>query len=513
MAKNTAKKRPPPPPPSFSSSSDEDSPSRSIFPVKKLSAGSGTAALRMHTEPSLEPTDGRKEEDDKSSESPKRSHGAARRVSRKTDHDPANDVKLEKPLAATKTLEKTGSIDEKRKEMVESSESEEKESTDEESSEDLGTAARPPNPPTQLRDSQTTNDGKQEVSNNSSSSESGSGDGEEDGKEFNSRAESKQLRPRSPPQPARNSVNPIADSPLKPPNSSKSVAGEENEDEGSESEEEESTADNESSDSQNMDDDKQAPDPFLDPVSKKPLVSSTQPVEKEPNSGKQSAASHARISKKKRKASVVGPGGQEKERFRRIWSYEDELALLQGILEYKEQYHAIPYAHVHAESLLKSVKDSLSISVSANQITDKVRRLKKRYKNTAARRILAKRSKFSDAHNAAVFDLSKMIWDSLKEESFFRENKVKLEKREESYNKKKRDSKHFAGEYPSLYWFLRSDHGNNALVLQNHIPVATIDMLEEKCKKLEMIDMQLNMQKIEFLSSAVKLIKDALAKC
>ncbi|PKU61086.1 Mediator-associated protein 1 [Dendrobium catenatum] len=254
-------------------------------------------------------------------------------------------------------------------------------------------------------------------------------------------------------------------------------------------------------------------DALLVPLSCKPVDSSVQPAEKEPNSGKQSAASATQISKKKRTADIVGVvGDQEKEHFRRIWSNEDELALLQGIMEYKEQHRIIPYTHTHAESLLKSVKDLLSISVSVNQINNKVRRLKRRYINTSIRQNLAKKSKFSDPHNAAAFDLSKKIWDSLKEESIFLEKKIMLEKKE-NFNKKKVGLKHIEEEYPSLNWHLRNEHANNALLLQKNMPIANAKKWEERCKKLEMIDFELNMQKIEFLSAAVKLIKDALAKC
>ncbi|KAI0502543.1 hypothetical protein KFK09_017496 [Dendrobium nobile] len=537
MAKKPTKKRPPPPPPSFSSSSDEEAPSPSIFLVKKLSAS-----------PSLKPADGEQEEEESSEDSkyaaPKRNHQAAPQVSRNT----ANDLKLEKPSAANKTA-RTVSL----AEDDESSESEEEESTDEKSSEDSENAVREPNPQTQRRDSQTANDGKHELSNTSSSSDSGAEDGEEDSKELNSRFKLEQLLPPPPPKPARNAFNPVVDPLLKKPNTEKSVDGGEDDKglESEEEEEEESTTDESSEgfgntvakentgpqprDSQNLDDDKQASDtpsssgsglgddeediktPISDallvPLSCKPIDSFVQPAEKEPNSGKQSDASPTQISKKKRSADIIGVvGGQEKEHFRRIWSNEDELALLQGIMEYKEQHRIIPYTHMHAESLLKSVRDSLSISVSVNQINDKVRRLKRRYINTSIRQNLAKKSKISDPHNAAAFDLSKKIWDSLKEESILFEKKIMLEKKE-NFNKKKVGLKHIEEEYPSLNWHLRNEHANNALLLQKNMPIANAKKWEETCKKLEMIDVELNMQKIEFLSSAVKLIKDALAKC
>lgn len=448
-------------------------------------------------------------------------------------------------MAVTKTLAKTVSMDEKPNKNDKSSESEEEESTDEESSEDSGDAARQPKPLTQPLDSKIANDQKQEVSSTYSSSDSGSEDGEEDSKELNSRAELTHLQ-LSPPIPARESANPIADPSLNPPNSSKTVDGEEEEDE---SEEEEFIADEKSSedfhnttpkenpppqprDSQNVDDDKQAShtssspgsglrkdgdietpvsDTFLEPLSNKPIDSSAQPVEKGPNSGKQTAIFPAKISQKKRTAGIVRAGrGRKKELFMRIWSIEDELALLQGIMEYKERHHVIPYTHVHTNSLLNSVKDSLSISVSEKQLNDKVRRMKKRYYNTTTRQIYAKKSKFSDPHNAAVFNLSKKIWDSHKEEPIFFADKITQDKK--NITKKKTDSDHFEREYPSLYWLLRNEHANNALALQNLIPIADVKQLEEKCKKLEMKDIQLNMQKIEFLSSAVNLIKDALPK-
>lgn len=483
MAKKPMKKHPPSPPPSlYYSSSDEKSPPPSISTSKKRSAGSTAAVLQKHAKPSLKPA-----------------------VSRNPYY--ASELNLEKPLAAEAKTLGTG-VRVKEEELLEG---EEEESTDEEASEKR-------------------EENEQQVSKTSSSSDSGS-----DG----------------------NGENRIADPSLKRSSCSKSVDGEEEGGEGfenEEEEEEESTADESSEDlrnkapkenpppklgdSQNRDDDKQASktssssdsglgneeedietpisEPSLEPLSNNPSVdSSAQPVEKEGNSGKQFAASPAQISKKKKKTSgrVGAKGGQEKELFKRIWSNEDELVLLHGVLEYKERHHFIPYSHVHAESLLKSVKDSLSISVSVNQINDKVRRMKRRYNNTTMRQNLAKKSKFSYPHNAVVFDLSKKIWNSFKGESIFPKNKITLEKKEEDINMKKGELKHFSEEYPSLYWLLKSEHVNDALVLQNHIPITNAKKLEEKCKELEMRDTELNMQKIEFLSSAVKLIKDTLAKC
>lgn len=221
---------------------------------------------------------------------------------------------------------------------------------------------------------------------------------------------------------------------------------------------------------------------------------------------KRSITPRAQISKKQRRA--ADKCGRKKDLFIRIWSKEDELALLQGILDYKKHHNVVPFTKAQTGTLLESVKGSLSIHASLNQITEKVRRMKRRYNATSERLIRAKNPNISDVHKAAVFDLSKKVWESLD----IYENKIDLGKLK-NISKEKVNAQHFAEDYPYLHRHVEGEHSNNALLMESYICATSAEELNRKCNKLEMIEIDLKLKKMELLPSALKLIKDALAKC
>jgi hypothetical protein len=100
---------------------------------------------------------------------------------------------------------------------------------------------------------------------------------------------------------------------------------------------------------------------------------------------------------------------QKKLLFQRLWTEEDEIAILKGIMEYTSRKGTDPMNELHA--FYEFIKKSIHCDVTKNQMVAKVRRLKKKYENNAAReRGTGKDRTFSKAHEKKAYDLSKKIW-------------------------------------------------------------------------------------------------------
>ncbi|KAI4296521.1 hypothetical protein L6164_036471 [Bauhinia variegata] len=102
------------------------------------------------------------------------------------------------------------------------------------------------------------------------------------------------------------------------------------------------------------------------------------------------------------------PGDESKKLFQRLWSEDDEIAILKGVIEYSAKNGADPSKDPNG--FHDFIKKSLHIDVSTVQLMDKIRRLKKKYKNNAGKGKNGEDRKFSKAHDKQAFDLSKKIW-------------------------------------------------------------------------------------------------------
>lgn len=99
---------------------------------------------------------------------------------------------------------------------------------------------------------------------------------------------------------------------------------------------------------------------------------------------------------------------EKKSAITRLWSEKDEVTVLNGMIRYKSEKGSDPYADLGA--FHEFVKDSLRADVSKNQLTDKIRRLKKKYQNNAEKGENGEDPVFSRPHEYKTFELSKKIW-------------------------------------------------------------------------------------------------------
>ncbi|GFZ05522.1 hypothetical protein Acr_17g0010940 [Actinidia rufa] len=186
-----------------------------------------------------------------------------------------------------------------------------------------------------------------------------------------------------------------------------------------ESEEEESSEDEEDDDEENKkpSDSETLPSPTasdftVKPILSKPMAESTNKLTlKAPNSGaKPPEESEKRWKESQRKKVKVSNGDAEEKKnpIARLWSEEDEIVVLKGMSDYQSKKGADPNTDMGA--FHEFIKKSLRVDVSRNQLMDKVRRLKKKYRNNAGKGEKGEDPVFSKPHEYKSFELSKKIW-------------------------------------------------------------------------------------------------------
>ncbi|KAE8703357.1 RmlC-like cupins superfamily protein [Hibiscus syriacus] len=99
---------------------------------------------------------------------------------------------------------------------------------------------------------------------------------------------------------------------------------------------------------------------------------------------------------------------EKKQLFQRLFSDDDEIAVLKGLLDILAIKEVDPFADTHA--FHDFVKDSIHADVSRAQLMYKVRRLRKKFENNARRSKDGEDRTFSKPHEQQVFELSKKIW-------------------------------------------------------------------------------------------------------
>ncbi|KAJ6385257.1 hypothetical protein OIU77_028445 [Salix suchowensis] len=97
--------------------------------------------------------------------------------------------------------------------------------------------------------------------------------------------------------------------------------------------------------------------------------------------------------------------------FQRLWTDEDEIELLQGFLEYTTKGTA---NHHHNDTALfyDQIKSKLQLDFNKNQLVEKLRRLKKKYRNVLNKINTGKDFCFKSPHDQATFEISRKIWSS-----------------------------------------------------------------------------------------------------
>ncbi|XP_042516694.1 probable transcription factor At1g11510 [Macadamia integrifolia] len=113
--------------------------------------------------------------------------------------------------------------------------------------------------------------------------------------------------------------------------------------------------------------------------------------------------------KKKKVADGAEKKPEKKKLFERIWSDEDELTILKGMLN----YHSTNGSDVDMSKFHEFIKEAFNFDVAKSQLADKIRRLRKKFINNASRAKEGVDPSFSKHHDTKVFRLSKKLWGNL----------------------------------------------------------------------------------------------------
>ncbi|KHN23628.1 hypothetical protein glysoja_040730 [Glycine soja] len=90
--------------------------------------------------------------------------------------------------------------------------------------------------------------------------------------------------------------------------------------------------------------------------------------------------------------------------FQRLWTDDDVTELLQGFLDYTSQRGS---SHDNNTALFyDQIKLRLQLDFNKNQLVEKIRRLKKKYRNVLNKICSDKEFSFKSAHDQATFEIS-----------------------------------------------------------------------------------------------------------
>ncbi|KAK7832804.1 putative transcription factor [Quercus suber] len=96
--------------------------------------------------------------------------------------------------------------------------------------------------------------------------------------------------------------------------------------------------------------------------------------------------------------------------FQRLWTDEDEIELLQGFLDYTTSRGSTH--HNDTALFYDQIKSKLQLDFNKNQLVEKLRRLKKKYRNVVGKISTGKEFSFKSPHDQATFEISRKIWSN-----------------------------------------------------------------------------------------------------
>ncbi|CAD5332903.1 putative transcription factor [Arabidopsis thaliana] len=110
--------------------------------------------------------------------------------------------------------------------------------------------------------------------------------------------------------------------------------------------------------------------------------------------------------------------------FQRLWTDEDEIELLRGFLDYITNHRGNSSHPPDTAPFYEQIKSKLQLEFNKNQLVEKLRRLKKKYRNVMSKFSSGKEVFFKSPHDQATFDISRKIWNQTGKIIGFEDNNV-----------------------------------------------------------------------------------------
>ncbi|XP_010524902.1 PREDICTED: probable transcription factor At3g04930 [Tarenaya hassleriana] len=110
--------------------------------------------------------------------------------------------------------------------------------------------------------------------------------------------------------------------------------------------------------------------------------------------------------------------------FQRLWTDEDEIELLRGFLVYMTSHRGSSSHPPDTAPFYEQIKSRLQLDFNKNQLVEKLRRLKKKYRNVMSKVSAGKEVFFKSPHDQATFEISRKIWNHSGKIIGFEDNNV-----------------------------------------------------------------------------------------
>lgn len=111
--------------------------------------------------------------------------------------------------------------------------------------------------------------------------------------------------------------------------------------------------------------------------------------------------------------------------FQRLWTDEDEIELLRGFLDYVTSHRGSNSSHPpDTAPFYELIKSKLQLEFNKNQLVEKLRRLKKKYRNVMSKISSGKEVFFKSPHDQSTFEISRKIWNQTGKIIGFEDNNV-----------------------------------------------------------------------------------------
>ncbi|KFK24583.1 hypothetical protein AALP_AAs67532U000200 [Arabis alpina] len=187
----------------------------------------------------------------------------------------------------------------------------------------------------------------------------------------------------------------------------------------------------------------------------------------------------------------------KKQAFQRLWSEEDEIALLQGMLNFRKEKGKSPYEDTN--EFYEFVKKCIQFEASKNQLMEKLRSLKKKYIGTRKNESVAKTNGKSQRKTEKL--------DSVKQDLF---SPLPNGKSVQEDLEPQKTSDLFESSF--LVQSIAQFGVDEASVIQgwNSAPVESKKMIEERMRALRAKELEYLMLKIQFLHEVTSMIAQGL---
>ncbi|KAJ1279932.1 hypothetical protein BS78_04G193200 [Paspalum vaginatum] len=138
------------------------------------------------------------------------------------------------------------------------------------------------------------------------------------------------------------------------------------------------------------------------------------PVDPNPNPNPifSSAAAAAATATATPASAAAGGSGERRPLFQRLWTDEDEIVILRAFAEFTAQRGTSFASHQYDTTpFYEDMRRRLPTDFTKNQLVEKIRRLKRKYRNCVERlRVAGSGFTFRSPHEQAIFEIARTIW-------------------------------------------------------------------------------------------------------